>query len=161
MDLKQAVEDYLPSKLSKALLGISIFLAGTPFLLPETVIAEINFQPKAQLLFLKLLISLSLLLIGAFAILIIEIRGRLKEAAEKAKAPTREYDEETGTWIDKATRHRHCAKCEKPLQVVEAGWYCVLCHYTYQSLEFRANKKAKRLAEDERIRQHNKRNWLS
>src|SRR5689334_7449806 len=98
MDLKQAIEDYLPSKLSKVLLGISIFLAGTPFLLPDSVISEINWQPTAQLLLLKLVISLSLLLLGACAILLTEINARLKEATEKAKAPARDFNQDTGTW---------------------------------------------------------------
>lgn len=160
MDLKRAVEDYLPSKQSKVLLGISLFLASTPFLLPGSVVSEINWQPTAQLLLLKLAISLSLLLIGACAILLTEINARLKEATEKAKAPVRDFNQETGTWIDRTTQLHHCIKCDKPIKAVEAGWYCVQCHITYKSPEFIAKQKEDRRIQDERIKQHNRGDWM-
>jgi hypothetical protein len=84
MNLREAVESYLTSPLSKVFLALLVPLAGVPFLLPESVLPEIQWTPKAQLLLLKLAISLLLLLIGTCAILITELNARRREKESKS-----------------------------------------------------------------------------
>jgi hypothetical protein len=73
-DLKSIALNWLPTRPAKVILLLTATLASAPFLLPESLISEINLAGAAQLWLLKLAISLGLLLIGALVILGMVIR---------------------------------------------------------------------------------------
>lgn len=159
MELKQVIEDYLPSRQSKVCLGITLALAVVPFLLPESVISEIQMPPKAQLWLLKATISLGLLLIGACVILSIEIHSRIREKA--APENSRVFDPENGVWRDPKTGLCYCAKCRAtPLRVTETGWYCITCNMHQPSAEQLKKVAEERKREDEMVRAYNRNNRI-
>ena len=162
MKLIEAIGDFLPSKLSKTLLLLTIALASTPFLLPESVISEIHWTPKAQLLLLKSAVSLLLLLIGSSLILLVEIRWRLREKA--SADASKQFDEANGVWRDTKTGLCYCVKCKiTPLRVVERGWYCGACSLVHDSAEYIEKVRRKREEENARVRAYNQRGggWMS
>jgi hypothetical protein len=154
MNLRQAVEDYLPSKLSKILLGISLSLAGTPYLLPEFLIPEIQLQPKAQILVLKSLISLGLLLLGSLVILCVEINYRLREKTAAKNAQV--FDQENGIWRDANNGLCYCPKCRNPLRTIDQGWHCVTCSLIHESAESIKKRRMRTKQESARVDAFNK-----
>lgn len=65
MDLKTIALDLLPGTPAKVTLLLTAILSTTPFLLPESVISEIQLTGAGQLWLLKLAVALAILLAGA------------------------------------------------------------------------------------------------
>lgn len=153
-NLVKATADYLPSKRSRTCLWLAIALAIAPFLLPESVIAEIHWTPKAQLWLLKSTVSLGLLLIGACVILFIEINSRLRDKTAAENAPI--FDPVDGVYRDLKTGICYCPKCKTaPMGRIEIGWHCAPCGKTYMSDAHRKKLDEDRKAEDELVRAYN------
>lgn len=73
MSLESTVVSWLPTLTAKLALVATLVLGFAPFALPEYIVSEVQLSGQAQLWFLKLAVSLALLLLGACVTLLIVI----------------------------------------------------------------------------------------